>query len=69
MKFTELTKQILNYRRTVKRWKSEGFEDLGERGGSLWEIYRGGRRGQVIHEARIAPDGMSVFVRVAPRSP
>lgn len=67
MKMTEYSKAVLHYRRTVKQWKDEGFEDLGERGGNLWQIYRGSRCGQIIHEARVAPDGMSVFVRIAPR--
>lgn len=61
---TQRVYEILFYRRTVKRWRAEGFEDLGERGGMLWEIYRGRRVGQIIKEARIAPDGMSVFVRI-----
>lgn len=66
MKVTDWTRRALHYRRTVKQWRAEGFEDLGEDGGNLWEIYRGGRVGQTIKEVRIAPNGMSVFVRVAP---
>lgn len=67
MKVTESTKRVLNYRRTVKKWQAEGFEDLGESGGRLWEIYRGARAGQKITEARVAPDGMSVFVKIEAR--
>lgn len=64
VKVTERTKRILHYRRITKKWAAEGFEDLGENGGKLWEIYRGGRKGQHITEARVAPDGMSVWVKV-----
>ena len=65
MKVTDRTRKVLYYRRTVRQWKAEGFEEIGECGGNLWEIYRGARCGQTIREARIAPDGMSVFVRIA----
>lgn len=66
MKVTDRTRRVLHYRRTVKAWLAEGFEEVGESGGNLWQIYRGCRQGQIIHEARIAPDGMSLFIRVAP---
>lgn len=69
MKMTEYTKKAIHYRRTVKQWKAEGFEEVGEHGGNLWQIYRGGKCGQIIHEARVAPDGMSIFVRIAPALP
>ena len=65
MKVTDRTRRVLHYRRTVKRWQAEGFEEVGENGGEVWEIHRGCRRGQTIQEARVAPDGMSVFVRIA----
>lgn len=64
MKVTELTRRALNYRRTVKKWLTEGYEEIGERGGKLWEVYRGCRRGQIIKDARIAPDGKSLFVKI-----
>ena len=64
MKVTEYTRRALHYRRTTKLWIAEGFEEIGEGGGNLWEIYRGYRHGQTIQEARVAPGGMSVFVRI-----
>lgn len=66
MKVTDRTRRVLYYRRITKRWVADGFEDLGERGGRLWEIYRGARQGQHIAEARVAPDGMSVYVKIEP---
>lgn len=66
VKVTERTKLMLHYRRITRRWIAEGFEDFGERGGKLWEIYRGGRRGKHITDARVAPDGMSVYVKIEP---
>lgn len=65
MLVTPFTKKALSYRRVIKGWKSEGFEEVGEGGGMLWQIRRGCRVGQVIREVRIAPDGMSVFVRIS----
>lgn len=64
MKVTDLTRRRLHYRRTVRRWLAEGFEEVGEGGGELWQIYRGYRVGQTIQEARVAPGGMSVFVKI-----
>jgi hypothetical protein len=64
MLVTDLTRSRLHFRRTVRRWRAEGFEEIGEGGGRLWEIYRGGRMGQRITAARVAPDGMSVYVKI-----
>lgn len=64
MKVTDTTRRVLAYRRTIRQWLKEGYEDLGETGGNLWQIYRGVRRGKKIVDARVAPDGMSVFVKI-----
>ncbi len=64
MLVTPHARAALAHRRLLRKWTQEGFEDLGERGGNLWEIYRWRRIGHVIKDVRIAPDGMSVFVRV-----
>lgn len=71
MKLTKGSKEILSYRRIKRdsdrqtaKWALEGFEEIGEGGGQLWEIYRGFREGQIILAARIAPDGMSVWVKI-----
>jgi len=50
--------------RLRQTWLDEGFEEVGERGGKLWEIYRGFRHGQKIRQVRIDPDGMSLWVRI-----
>lgn len=63
MLVTKLTREVLKYRRFKARWIEEGYEEIGENGGRLWEIYRGRRMGQKIRDARIAPDGMTVFVK------
>jgi len=42
-----------------------GYEEVGEGGGKLWEIYRGGRVGAKIVDAIVAPHGMSVYVKIA----
>lgn len=65
MKVTERTRKVLSYRRTIRDLKRDGFEEVGEGGGKLWQIYRGGRQGQKIRDVRIAPDGMSLFVKIA----
>ena len=66
MLVNERTIRALEYRRTVDRWLKEGFEEVGESGGKLWEIYRGWRVGKIIKAVRIAPDGMSIFVKIGP---
>mgnify|MGYP001614274903 CR=1 FL=1 len=66
MKVTDRTRRVLHYRRITKRWMADGYEEIGERGGKLWEIYRGGRLGQRITDAKVAPDGMSVYVKIEP---
>jgi hypothetical protein len=65
LKVTDLTKRVLHYRRIVKEWRKEGYEQVGERGGNLWQLYRGARVGKKIVDVRIAPDGLSVFVKIA----
>jgi len=53
-------------RRVVTHLVSDGYEEIGEGGGRLWEIYRGARVGQRITDAVVAPDGMSVYVKIEP---
>lgn len=63
---TEWTRECLHYRRTVKKWLAEGYEQVGECGGNLWQLYRGSRQHCRIIDARVAPDGMSVYVKIEP---
>lgn len=65
MKVTDRTRRALAYRRTVRQWRKDGYEEVGENGGNLWQIYRGHRVGKKIIDARVAPHGMSVFVKIA----
>jgi hypothetical protein len=43
---------------------ADGWEEVGERGGNLWELYRGFRYNCRIVDARITPDGMSLLVKI-----
>lgn len=42
----------------------DGWEEVGEGGGKLWELYRGYRRGHRIVDVRITPDGLSLLVKI-----
>ena len=42
----------------------DGWEEVGEGGGRLWELHRGYRTGHRIVDARITPDGMSMLVKI-----
>jgi len=47
---------------------ARGYEEVGENGGKLWEIMRGGRVGSQIVDAVVAPHGLSVYVKIEPTS-
>lgn len=64
MRVTELTRHLLAYRRMAKELTAKGWEEVGEGGGNLWQLYRGGRTDQRIVAVRIAPGGKSLFVKV-----
>lgn len=64
MLVTDRTKRALETRRFQRRMLAIGFERIGEGGGRLWEIYRGGRRGQRITQALIEPGGIAVWVKI-----
>ena len=65
MLVTERTKQVLAYRRQRRELLAAGYEEVGERGGMLWQIYRGGRVGQRIRDVVIAEGGLSVYVLIS----
>lgn len=48
---------------------ANGWEPVGETGGRLWELYRGGRSDCIITDVKIAYDGLSLIVRVEPIQP
>jgi hypothetical protein len=63
MKITNKTKEVLRCRRERRRLLAEGYEEVGEGGGRLWELYRGRRVGYVITDVKIAPEGLSLFIK------
>lgn len=61
---TQFTRTALRQRRFERDAFRDGYEEVGENGGKLWEIYRGGRVGRKIVDAKVSPDGLSVFVKI-----
>jgi hypothetical protein len=68
MKVTQRTKAVLAMRRQQRELYAKGYEYVGEGGGKLWEIYRGGRCGQRITDAIVDVAGMGVYVKIEPTS-
>ena len=66
MKVTALTRSAITSRRERRRLAWQGYEEVGESGGKLWELHRGARVGHVITDVRIAPEGRSVFIKTRP---
>ena len=64
MLVTDRTRRVLEARRFQRKMTAAGWERIGEGGGRLWEIYRGGRVGQRIQQAIIEPGGMAVWVKI-----
>lgn len=65
MKFTVLTRNALWTRRERRKLSREGWEEVGESGGRLWELHRGYRIGHVITDVRIGPEGRTLFIKTA----
>jgi hypothetical protein len=63
MKLTETTKRALACRREERDLMADGWEFVGEGGGKLWELQRGGRWNEVIKEVRISVDGKGLWVK------
>lgn len=63
MKVTAATKRALADRRDDRDKLASGWERVGERGGKLWELYRGYRIGYKITDVRIAADGRSLWIK------
>lgn len=64
MKVTGLTKRFLASRRQRRQLIAKGYEEVGEGGGLLWQLERGGRIGHRIVDAIIAVEGRSVYVKI-----
>jgi hypothetical protein len=60
---TDRTREVLRCRRIRRQLAADGFEEIGEGGGKLWELHRGFRIGHIITAVAIAPEGKSVFVK------
>jgi hypothetical protein len=63
MKVTTLTRKTLKYRRQKRDLLKNGYEEVGERGGKLWELYRGWRHNHVIVSVKISENGKSLFIK------
>lgn len=68
MKVTARTRDWLACRRDRRDMIRQGWEYVGEGGGRLWELYRGGRSGHRIVEAKVARDGMGIWVLIEDHS-
>jgi hypothetical protein len=66
MKVNDVTRRILAWRKQNRDLLAKGYEEVGEGGGKLWELYRGGRSRHRIVDAIIAVDGKSVYVKCEP---
>lgn len=66
---TEHTKFILAIARQRRDLYAKGYEEVGENGGKLWELYRGARCNHRITDAVVAVHGKSVYVKVEAPSP
>lgn len=62
---TRLAKETLAHRRDVRDMTKAGWEFVGERGGRLWELYRGYRIGYRITDVRISRDGLGLWIKTA----
>lgn len=61
---TEITRRSLAIRRQRRDLQAAGYEEVGENGGNLWQLERGGRYHQRIVDAIVSAGGKSVFVKI-----
>jgi len=47
---------------------ADGFEEVGEGGGHLWELHRDIKRHHAITAVAIAPEGKSLFIKTSGKS-
>jgi hypothetical protein len=52
-----------------KRLVDEGWEEVNESGGPLWQLVRGARWRERITDVVIAPGGKSLFIKTAEPTP
>ena len=72
MHVTDRTRGALRCRRIRRKLAAEGFEEVGEGGGHLWELHRELHRGfgtdHMITAVAIAPEGKSLFIKTSGKS-
>jgi len=68
MKMGPVAKEHLAFRRQNRDLTAKGYEIVGERGGRLWELYRGYRVDHRIVDAVVGADGKCIFVKIEPRT-
>jgi hypothetical protein len=65
MLVTDRTREALRCRRIRRKLATDGFEEIGESGGHLWELHRDIKRdSNTITAVAMAPEGKTLFVRV-----
>ena len=64
MLVSDLTRRAHAYRKMARDLLGKGWEEVGEGGGKLWELYRGYRTDYRIVDVKIAPGGKSLFVKI-----
>ncbi len=65
MKVSSFTRCALAIRRDRRTMERGGWEFVGEGGGRLWELYRGGRGDHRIVDVRIAACGRALWIKTA----
>jgi hypothetical protein len=64
MLVTDRTREALRCRRIRRKLFADGFEEIGESGGHLWELHRDIKRDHnTITAVAIAPEGKTLFVK------
>ena len=69
MLVTDFARDALRCRKGRAALKKLGYENVGEGGGPLWELQRGGRYDHIITDVRIDPDGKSLWVMITSEEP
>ncbi len=64
MHVTDRTREALRCRRIRRKLLADGFEEIGESGGHLWELHRDIKRDHnSITAVAMAPEGKTLFVK------
>ena len=63
LKVSSFTKDVLRCRRIRKELIAQGYEEVSENGGKLWELHRGNRIGHEISDVEIGPEKKSLFIK------